>query len=745
MSMGDGRDGDHSAPAHSPAGGTGPGNSKPAGPQGVGKTGASTPHADSPESRMPPAVAAFQVARRYVLAALVDAAVRNLETKAALFRNYLPPGKLRDLFDSQLGDLKQMYNFGQPPGSSAPNQPLIAAKLQTTVGWVSNNVANLLTSADGAHALPGSKPKLWEFKTEAEKKDSLISLDSLVSKVLDVAIAELAAELLAAGVAGTTENVLEDWALKALKKIADAVRSRGGSPAGDDDGKKPSSGSKTAAETHWVAVRLLALPDQAARPKWWPPRKVSDYPNEKFAADITSGHKEDSLDGSGFIRYGGIPAGTTRWQFTNFFAAIEDALKPAKAKPDAKSIGPSHQKPCCSTFKIKELTFTNGRRVEKDTMGDFPSPEWVDGRAAADQSPISYARGKKIALKAKFQVATAACQSEDVNIRGSAQFGSDAFEWNASLTVTPADTEVTVSLTSDASLANQVALIENEAADITWEADTCGQGWADAGKTRNVIYVTLADPVNTPNYWTLLDLSCRAAARQNTPNGVILNAFNPLKSRAINRKRDGAELTYWEPPGASKGKATATSTYELLKSANGYGQCGSWAEFLIDTYGVHGISGVNKILIVRTLDDWDKNDVGFLVKNWTFDHPPDSNAFDFTHWVPSQCRTGAYLPGQRNPKPPPAFFNHFIVQAAGQYWDPSYGAGPFPVQLFWENAAIDGLFRKAPERSALGDAATVATMTEDDLPPDGTLFQTGFDKNLNLTATILEFHQVQKS
>lgn len=46
--------------------------------------------------------------------------------------------------------------------------------------------------------------------------------------------------------------------------------------------------------------------------------------------------------------------------------------------------------------------------------------------------------------------------------------------------------------------------------------------------------------------------------------------------------------------------------------------------------------------------------------------------------------------GQNNPEPPPTFGNHWITKYGGQFYDPSYGAGPFPTENDHENAAIDG-------------------------------------------------------
>ncbi len=49
------------------------------------------------------------------------------------------------------------------------------------------------------------------------------------------------------------------------------------------------------------------------------------------------------------------------------------------------------------------------------------------------------------------------------------------------------------------------------------------------------------------------------------------------------------------------------------------------------------------------------------------------------------------IPGQGNPEPPEVFLNHFITLYGGEYWDPSYGAGPYASQNDHENAAIDGI------------------------------------------------------
>jgi hypothetical protein len=38
-------------------------------------------------------------------------------------------------------------------------------------------------------------------------------------------------------------------------------------------------------------------------------------------------------------------------------------------------------------LRVIEVDFSANHVVEKDTIGNFGSPEWRDGRATADQSP----------------------------------------------------------------------------------------------------------------------------------------------------------------------------------------------------------------------------------------------------------------------------------------------------------------------------------------------------------------------
>jgi hypothetical protein len=51
-------------------------------------------------------------------------------------------------------------------------------------------------------------------------------------------------------------------------------------------------------------------------------------------------------------------------------------------------------------------------------------------------------------------------------------------------------------------------------------------------------------------------------------------------------------------------------------------------------------------------------------------------------------------PGQgTSPNPPSGFRNHYIIQANGKYYDPSYGIGNYVIARDYERDAFAGYFK----------------------------------------------------
>jgi hypothetical protein len=343
-----------------------------------------------------------------------------------------------------------------------------------------------------------------------------------------------------------------------------------------------------------------------------------------------------------------------------------------------------------AAIRIKQLEFAGNHVVECDTYGDFPRPEWLDTRTTM-QSPVCETCGRAVRFTPTFYVTTPPTQTETVQIRAVAAWRSVIMNWTGNVTVSPSDAEVTAAqLTSDVALPNCVDCVDPF--ETSWGMNPAGQGWNSAGTTSNILYVVLGDPANgKPPYWTLLDVSCRAAALQTTDTGVISAVYAPLRNRQITRKRDNTGLTYWGTA-PNYDQTGAMSTPMLLRAQNASGQCGSWANFLLDMYQVHGITRGRKIALARSAQFWRGNGtVAFLVKYWRFNTPPASSPNDWTHILYQQCVLVQKAPGQRNTDPPPWFWNHYIVWIDNVYYDPSYGSGPFNSQSDWENASMDGL------------------------------------------------------
>ncbi len=359
-------------------------------------------------------------------------------------------------------------------------------------------------------------------------------------------------------------------------------------------------------------------------------------------------------------------------------------------------------------LRIKEITFSDNHTVERDTLGSFSSPEWQSMVAAADNAPLCYTRDTKIKMTVKFAVTRQPTASEPVQIEGEVSIGSSTMQWTKIITVGSGDTEVSATnMASNIELPNEVNCYDPLT--IAWRANPASTGWSSAGSSSHIVYVVLADPSGTPVYWTLIDISCRAAAGKTTEDDVVANAYRPFQSRALTRKRDSQNLTYWNPD-----TTTTTNTSQLLARANGSGQCGAWAEFLIDMYKCHGISSADKVYIVRN----QRRTEAFLVKNWNF-IGTGSHSPPWTHTLGAECVVLPGVSGQRNPNPPPAFENHFIVIHNGQFYDPSYGSTPFANQTTWENASIDGLFKP------------------------GTPGLAGYKKSAHSTTNLLEFYNMR--
>jgi hypothetical protein len=242
-------------------------------------------------------------------------------------------------------------------------------------------------------------------------------------------------------------------------------------------------------------------------------------------------------------------------------------------------------------------------------------------------------------------------------------------------------------------LKDEIGLFETQ--QIEWRAKPEGAGWSAAGSTRNDVYVTLGSPSGSPNYWTLLDISCRAAAGISNEPDFVKAAFAPFSAavgdgNGIKRKRDGVELTYYKM--AADTPSGIFTCKDILSRGDGTGRCGAWADVLAATHRVHGVTASKKFGVEPV---WEPIGRGgktlLLVQKCDFVGAGNPSNSPFPYEGGRDCLKGDGIKGQGKNNPQFVFSNHALVRYGTDIYDPSYGAGPFPDLKTWEDAGIAGL------------------------------------------------------
>lgn len=256
---------------------------------------------------------------------------------------------------------------------------------------------------------------------------------------------------------------------------------------------------------------------------------------------------------------------------------------------------------------------------------------------------------------------------------------------------------------------------------ITWEYSLDGKNFSTnggAGKSNHQIYVTLADPDKSVKaYQTLYHVGCKNGGATSAAEAVK-NIWDYINDRkvytAANDKKMTNPMTYW------KGGVAAEDTAGKLIFTNN-GQCGAWADFLIDTLKVQGITGAEYVKVTSSYENdgnfinrlktkmlyHDDDKYGpILVKEWEFygNGTADKKYKPFLYDRYKKPKVGEKKEGYRdiipnvnwgkaqgNPDPPGEFKEHFIVKYSKQYYDPSYGNGPYASKQAWQNGSLDGI------------------------------------------------------
>ncbi len=388
---------------------------------------------------------------------------------------------------------------------------------------------------------------------------------------------------------------------------------------------------------------------------------------------------------------------------------------------------------------ISRITFNNTLPLNDDDEVAI-NQIWRAGQP----SPVeAFVRGTTINLTADFTLAARPGANRQVDLRGTAWVplvggGVTLTRWSANAVNVPAagPTPGVVTLgpvNASAALANEVSYQARANAgaalaqqrwplQILWEARLTGAGaWQQIGWTEHPTNVTLAAPaVGCEDFWTSFDISCRNADGATTVPQAIAGCYAAFEARdpatganiQMRRTSDNRDLTYWLTDNPAQHLAA------MLASFLGDGSCLAFSELALDMFRSHGIAtpDIAEVVVNTALAPVARQ---FAVATWAFN--PPTNPANFAAWNYTRAAGGglntadwAQGPGQNQPLPPPLFINHFIIENAGDYYDPSYGTLVQNSFEDWSRLSIAGLERLAlPDIGYAGPPPMGTAVTEE--------------------------------
>jgi hypothetical protein len=379
--------------------------------------------------------------------------------------------------------------------------------------------------------------------------------------------------------------------------------------------------------------------------------------------------------------------------------------------------------------RVKEVTLTGPEMfaIKQDDGSAYPaSPHWQDNNSDKDAEdsgerrfPTAFKKDTDIGVIVKIEVEPIGFFSAGIEVEAIAN-ADVTFVWEGVGTIGA----TTVGF-ADAAASVKLPPYVNayEPLKIEWGVRRPGDSnYLTCTSTDHRAYVTLDTPSVTP-FESVIDIACRNAKTETVEADIVNKIFDDFRDRSVNRKtvdgfnvKDGTQMSYWVNVGDPLMPTVAMNCQELHEMLdpnptpaplNGIGTCLAWSELLKASVDAHGISGAN-VTEVRSLR---KNDstysLGFglegmfLVQDWTFltgagipSGDPSCAPFLYAE---SEITDDLGVPGQgKTMNPPGEFFNHFIIEYSGEYYDPSYGTpatGAFATQSDWEQQSLHGYKR----------------------------------------------------
>ncbi len=351
-------------------------------------------------------------------------------------------------------------------------------------------------------------------------------------------------------------------------------------------------------------------------------------------------------------------------------------------------------------LNIKDVSFLSDIDLSRDRVAAFvplTDPVWKSTNAAADNGEVAYVRNNKIQVSATFDInpplpapITGVTVQADIPGLGKVQ------ATNQTLSGSSYSFPATM---SDTALPNTTKYFSSMT--FNWKAAPDGSmNFVTAGTSANPVYVTLDTPRAYAMQGGRVPVTLLKMAIQNDgatdQASAIAKTWQSFSGPANITTWDSRQMIYYQ---AGVGFNACALDYATLITSNpASGQCGSFAKLLL---GSLAVNNVQANFVVISVNDGAQ----MIVKNWTFAaaryaapaykwkldvNPSDPMVPDPPGSVYGDLTNVNGLPGQNSPKPSEKIFAlHFIVNAAGSYYDPSYGV-TYTGAAGFETSAIAG-------------------------------------------------------
>jgi hypothetical protein len=394
-----------------------------------------------------------------------------------------------------------------------------------------------------------------------------------------------------------------------------------------------------------------------------------------------------------------------------------------------------HENPGGSVFSRDELyvtgigarllwvAFGDSHEVTQDSGAPYTLPiQWWDkdddmqaNDVGESRHPVAYTRntlGEVSEVRFKMLPFTFGA-SAPTNVRGTDVFGNQYVASGSQIT-SYSGTEIVVAsdMLASGRFPDTVRYLGQDFSHpytIVWEmSGDGGLTWYPVGESDNRLFLLLANPdgpYSTPLYETVGWLSCRAADGLSDENDVFAAIWSEFTDLDVRRKpkdgensTDGVQMGYWltDTPNQTLGGMLADNI-----DPKGDGSCRAWARFLIACGNAHGI-GSNMVKVKPDMAVNPRADY-LLVKHWVFGSPSSSPPDPLYPYevqlnlatpkdVNSDHDAGISAQHVQYPLPRAKNFGlHYVVKYGSEFYDPSYGTGPFASEQAHEAAAADGI------------------------------------------------------